>query len=436
MKLHRNEKFFKWGLTAFFAFVACSLFWIIFSNLSGFYDVIMKFFSIISPILYGCLFAYFMNPIMKVTMKLMHKLLAKRKKPLRESTAERLCTSVSVTVSVIVFLLAICALLPLVGQALYNSVAELLPKLEGYYNTIVEKLNSLKLDVEVADWLYEVMENVLSSLQSWLGELDIWSILGDVTSSVTSVVMGIFNAIIGIVAAVYILIYKKKLCSQAKKITIAIFNTSHANRIFEISRRTNRIFGDYVIGKLLDALLVGVLTYIVMLVLGMPYAPLIAVIIGVTNIIPFFGPFLGGIPSAILLLLDRPINAVYFVIFIIVLQMVDGYIIENRILGEKLGISDFWVLASILVFGGIFGFGGMLLGVPIFAVLYSLISDAIDRRLAKKRYPLTTDIYYTLQCVEDLPVDPAPNYSFTSVEPGYDMNVEAEDEEYYEDDET
>ena len=114
-------------------------------------------------------------------------------------------------------------------------------------------------------------------------------------------------------------------------------------------------------------------------------------------------------------------------IFIIVLQMIDGYIIENRILGEKLGISDFWVLAAILVFGGIFGFGGMLLGVPIFAVLYSLISDGIDRRLAKKRYPLTTDAYYTLQCVEDLPVDPAPSYSFTSIEPGYDMNAEEED---------
>ena len=434
MKLHRNEKYFKWGLTAFLAFVACALFWIVFSNLSGFYDLIMKFFGIISPILYGCLFAYFMNPVMKVTMKLMRKLLDKRKKPMKEKSAERLCTSVSVVVSVIVFLLAICALLPLVGQALYNSIAELLPKLEGYYLTIVEKLNGLKLDVEVADWLYEVIESILSSLQTWLSELDVWSLLGDVTSSVTSVVVGIFNAIVGIIAAVYILVYKKKLCSQAKKITIALFSTSHANRIFEVSRRTNRIFGDYVIGKLIDALLVGVITYIVMLILGMPYAPLISVIIAVTNIIPFFGPFLGAIPSTLLLLIDKPINAVYFVIFVIILQMIDGYIIENRILGEKLGISDFWVLTSILIFGGIFGFGGMLLGVPVFAVIYSLISDGIDRRLAKKRYPLATDQYYTLQCVEDLPVDPAPNYSFASMEPGYDMNVEAE-EEYEEDDE-
>ena len=433
MKLHRNQKFFKWGLTAFLAFVACALFWIVFSNLSGFYDLIMKFFGIISPILYGCLFAYFMNPVMKATQKLMNKWLAKRKKPMKERSAEKLCTAVSVTVSVIVFLLAICALLPLVGRALYNSVTELIPKLEGYYNIIVEKLSGMKLDVEVADWLYEVIESILSSLQTWLSELDVWSLLGDVTSSVTSVVMGVFNAIIGVIAAVYILIYKKRLCSQAKKITVALFNTSRANRIFEISRRTNRIFGDYVIGKLLDALLVGVITYIVMLILGMPYAPLISVIIAVTNIIPCFGPFLGANPSTFLLLLDKPINAVYFVIFVIVLQMVDGYIIENRILGEKLGISDFWVLTSILIFGGIFGFGGMLLGVPIFAVIYSLISDGIDRRLAKKRYPLSTDTYYTLQCVEDLPVDPAPNYSFASMEPGYDMNVEA-DEDYDEED--
>ena len=162
-------------------------------------------------------------------------------------------------------------------------------------------------------------------------------------------------------------------------------------------------------------------------------APLIAVLVGVTNIIPFFGPFLGAVPSALLLLIEKPIDALYFIIFILVLQMIDGNIIENRILGEKLGISDLWVLVAILVFGGVFGFGGMLLGVPIFAVIYTLIADNVNERLRRKRYPTETDLYYSLQCVEELPVSPQPSYSFVSVDPAYDMHAQDEDEDDFED---
>ena len=241
--------------------------------------------------------------------------------------------------------------------------------------------------------------------------------------------MGVFNMLIGVVAAVYILVYKRQLCSQAKKIVISLFSTQHANRLLEIARRTNRIFSGYVIGKIIDAIFVGVVTYVALLIMGLPYAPLISVIVGITNIIPFFGPFIGAVPSTLLLLIEQPIDALYFIIFTLVLQMIDGNIIENRILGEKLGISDFWVLVSILVFGGIFGFGGMLLGVPIFAVLYTLIVDGVNNRLRKKRYPTDSDLYYALQNVEDLPVEAVPSYSYVSVEPSYDLKAEPEDDD-------
>ncbi len=431
MKLHRNEKFFKWGLTAFLVFVACALFWIVFSNLTGFYDVIMKFFSIISPLLYGCVFAYLMNPVMEWTKKLLKKWIDKRKKPLKERTAERLVTGVSVATAVLVFLAALYAFAALVVPSLIDSLEDLLQpeKLQSYYNTANAWLDGVLTKTGLYSWLDENMDELLSGVTNMLKSINFGSLFSNVASSAYSVVAGVFNAVVGIVAAIYILVYKKQLCAQAKKITVAVFNTSHANRIFEVSRRTNRIFGGYVIGKMLDAFIVGVVTYIALLIMKMPYAPLIAVLVGVTNIIPFFGPFIGAVPSAILLLIDKPINAVYFIIFIIVLQMVDGYIIENRILGERLGISDLWVLAAILIFGGVFGFGGMLLGVPVFAVIYFLISDAVNRRLARKRYPLNTEEYYSLRCVEDLPVEPAPSYSFVSVEPSYDMNAEPEEEE-------
>ena len=429
MKLHRNEKYFKWGLTAFLVIVAGVLFWIVFSNLPGFYYMILDFFGIIAPILYGCLFAYLMNPIMKRAQALLEKLLAGTK--LTEKKQLLLAKTGGLIVSLLVLLLAIYALIALIVPNIVSSLEELLQqsKLEGYYARITEWVNEIFAGTRFEQWFHDNLDSLLKLIMDWLKNIDLPKLVSGLTSSVYSVVMSVFNMLVGIVAAVYLLLYEKKLCAQAKKITVAVFNTKHADRLFEIARRTNRIFSGYVIGKIIDAILVGVITYFALLIMGMPYAPLIAVLVGVTNIIPFFGPFLGAIPSALLLLIEKPIDALYFIIFILVLQMIDGNIIENRILGEKLGISDLWVLVAILVFGGIFGFGGMLLGVPIFAVIYTLITDGVNERLRRKRYPTETDLYYTLQCVEELPVSPQPSYSFVSVDPAYDMHAQDEDDD-------
>lgn len=429
MKLHRNENYFKWGLTAFLVFVAAALFWIVFSNLKGFYELILDFFDIMSPILFGCLFAYLMNPVMKRTQRLFERLLKKTK--LSEGKQLVLAKTGGVIVSLIVLLLAFYALIALIVPNIVSSLEELLQasKLEGYYNRVNTWVNEVFAGSRFEPWFHKALDSVLEFLTDWLKTIDLTKILSGVTSSVYSVVMFVSNMLIGIVAAVYILLYQKKLCAQAKKITVAVFNTKHADRLFEIARRTNRIFSGYVIGKIIDAIFVGVVTYFALLIMGMPFAPLIAVLVGVTNIIPFFGPFLGAIPSALLLLIEKPIDALYFILFILVLQMIDGNIIENRILGEKLGISDLWVLVAILIFGGIFGFGGMLLGVPIFAVIYTLIVDGVNGRLRRKRYPIETELYYSLQCVEDLPITPQPSASFVSVEPAYDMHAADEDDE-------
>ena len=429
MKLRRDNKFFKWGLTAFLVIVAGALFWIIFSNLPGFYQMIKDFFKIISSVLYGCLFAYLMNPIMEFTMRHLNKLLQKTKLSEKKRTA--ISKTTGLIVAVLIFLAAIYALIALVVPNIIDSIQELIQpaRLQGYYETITEWIHETFSGTEAEDWVGGVLESVWTSLQGAIERIDFTSFLSDVFSAGVSVVSTLFNFGVGIIAAVYILIYKKQLCVQAKKLTISIFRADHANRLFEVARRTNRIFSGYVIGKMIDAIFVGVVTYFALLIMGMPFAPLIATLVGVTNVIPYFGPFLGAVPSALLLLIEEPIDALYFVIFIIILQMIDGNIIENRIMGVQLGISDFWVLVAILIFGGIFGFSGMLLGVPIFAVLYSLISDAVNKRLKKKHYPIDSDVYYTLQCVEDLPIILPPSVSYTSDEPGYDLNIDPEDEE-------
>lgn len=423
MRLHRNEKYFKWGLTAFFVFVACAIFWIVFSNLRGFYDLLLEFFDIISSLLYGFIFAYLMNPVMKFTEKRLRKLLAKRN--VSEKTVDRVSKIGGLVVSVLVFLAAVYALIALIVPNLISSIETLLEaeRLQRYYDVISKWVDSTFVGTPVEEWFNENLERVLDVVVNTIKSIDLGAFVSELTSSVYNVVMGVFDALLGIVAAVYLLIYKKELCAQAKKITVAVFRADHADRLLEVARRTNRIFGGFVIGKILDAILVGVLTYFALLIMGMPYAPLIATIVGVTNIIPFFGPFLGAVPSALLLLIENPIDAVYFVIFILILQMIDGNIIENRILGEKLGISDFWVLVSILLFGGVFGFAGMMLGVPVFAVIYSLIADFINKRLRRKRYPTVTDQYYSLKCVEELPLAPLPSSSFAAGDPAYDMQA-------------
>lgn len=428
MKLRRNEKYVKWGVTAFAVIVAGVLFWIIFSNLRGFYELILDFLSIIASLLYGCLFAYLMNPVMKLVQRWLDKFLEKRR--ISERAALRISRTCGIVVAVIVLILGIYALVALIVPNLITSLEELLrpEKLQGYYDVITKWLQGLVDGTEIEAWFDKNLENVLQYCINWLRGIDISAFISGFTSSVYSVVLALLNFLIGIIAGVYILIYKDKLKAQSKKITAAVFNASHADRIYEIARRTDRIFSGYVMGKIIDAILVGVITYIGMLLMGMPYAPLIATIIGVTNIIPFFGPLLGLVPSALLLLIDNPLNALYFTIFILILQQIDGNIIENRILGEKLGISDFWVLTSILVFGGIFGIAGMLLGVPFFAVLYTIISDAVNKRLKKKRLPIETASYYSIHTIDDLPVEPPPTYSYVSVEPSYDMEIEPDDD--------
>lgn len=405
----RNSKYFKWGLTALLVLVAGVVFWLVFSNVGRTYGLILEFMGIISALLYGCVFAYLMNPVLTMSERLYRKILRKAKwKEERKNAVIRFGGVATATITFVAF---IYALIALIGPSLYDSVVELLrpERLQEYYNTVLQWVHDTFADSVVETWVEDNIAELLSFLTDFIKNLNIGEIILGAAGAVYSGVSTVLSMVIGVICGVYILIYKGELCSQIKKLTIALCREERANRIFELARRANRIFSGYVIGKLIDAIFVGVVTYLALLIMGMPFAPLIATLVGVTNIIPFFGPFIGAIPSAILLLIENPIDAVYFAIFIVILQMVDGYIVENRILGEKLGISDFWVLVAILISGGIFGFVGMLVGVPIFAVIYTIIADIANNRLRKKHLPTDTDLYGTIDSVTDLTCTPPLN---------------------------
>ena len=232
------------------------------------------------------------------------------------------------------------------------------------------------------------MTQVLPSVQEIISEVST-SLIG----SVVDLLVWLFNFIIGIIISIYLLSSKELFCAQAKKITYALLREERANNLINNMRFANKTFGGFLIGKILDSFIIGILCFIGTSVLKIPYALLISVIVGVTNIIPFFGPYLGAIPCALILIMINPIKCVVFLIFVLVLQQFDGNVLGPKILGNSTGLSSFWVIFSITVFGGLFGVLGMFVGVPVFAVIYAAIKTFVSQRLVKKNLPADTNYY-------------------------------------------
>ena len=243
------------------------------------------------------------------------------------------------------------------------------------------------------------------TLLNWANEQLVPQLLkvmkGNFVGSFVSNALGFMKTVlVGFISAVYMLNSKHTFSAQAKKLIYSMFETDTANAVLENFRFIHKVFGGFITGKLLDSLIIGLITFVSMSILQLPYVLLISVIIGVTNIIPFFGPFIGAIPSTILIFLVSPLQAVYFVIFIFILQQFDGNILGPKILGDSTGLASFWVMFAILLFGGLFGFAGMVVGVPLFAVIYSTISGLVNRSLRNKHISTDTSVYMTLDHVD------------------------------------
>ena len=244
--------------------------------------------------------------------------------------------------------------------------------------------------------LNQGFEQVSDFTQDWLNN-DLLpqtkEILGSLTSGIFAVLRVTMNIVIGFIVAAYVLAEKEHFMGQGRKIVFALFSEKTGSNIIEKSRKCNEIFGGFVIGKIIDSLIIGVLTFVLLSIFKMPYTMLVSIIVCVTNVIPFFGPFIGAIPSFFLILLIDPTKALWFLLMIFLIQQLDGNVIGPKILGNSTGLSAFWVLFAILVAGGLFGFAGMLFGVPVFAIIYYLLSEWIRGKLKKKNLPLETENY-------------------------------------------
>lgn len=366
---------------------------------------ISAIFGALRPILTGAVVAYLLAPIAKRLEGFFRKRLERTKLPAHK--IEKLSRGLSVISSLLFLILLLVGFFAMLLPQLYFSLVGLANSIPGYFRDAeAQILKVLEDEPELRTFVESFLTKAYNGLTGLLNPETfnkLWDVLSDLTTSVISVVSFVVDFMLGLVAAVYILWSRSLFLAQTKKLVAALFQPAVADRLFDIARRAHKTFSGYIVGTLTDALLVGVITYVASLLLGFPYAPIIATVVGCTNIIPILGPFLGAAPSAIIILLVDPWKCLYFIIFIIILQQVDGNIIAPRIISGNTGLSGFWVLTAISVAGSLFGLAGLVICVPVTAVVYSLISEWVSRRLGKKGMPTDTATYATLKEMAELP---------------------------------
>lgn len=391
------------ALLVFLVLFACIAVFFLFLRYNGFATGYQALIGILQPIIIGFVLAYLLNPIMKFFEKHIKKLLIKYVK--MQKKVDKAARTIATFAAVLLFVCLIAALLGLILPQLVKSISGMvstLPKqAQELSDYLIQKFSSQNKLVKYAS---QLLVNGTDSIENWVKS----SLLPQASTYVASITNGILNIIgflvnvvVGLIISIYVLLGKEKFLSQIKKITYAVFKTNQANVILRTAKMTNHVFGRYITGQLTDAFIVGCLTYLGLTIMGLPYAILVAVIVGVTNVIPFFGPYIGAIPSFIIIALSNPLQGVYFLVFVLLLQQVDGNIIAPKILGDSTGLSAFWIVFAILVGGGIFGFPGMVLGVPVFAVLYNIISEVINYFLEKKHLSTETQIYLNVLSYDD-----------------------------------
>ena len=407
MERDSNKRYFKWGLTALVVIFISILLVVIFTNLPGFFALLTSIGKILSPLISGVVIAFLLNPLVNFVDCRLGPLLQKK---LKVQTAKNLSRAAGIVMALIVAGFLVYGFFAMLLPQLYESVMNIVDNASTYFNSIETwATNILEDNPEIQGYVDKGLEQLRGFFENWVKTTflsDMSKLVTTVSTSVIAVVKSLTNFIIGLVASIYMLWSKDTFSAQTKKIMVATMRPSAADRLLALGRNAYRIFNGFIIGKLIDSAIIGVLCYIGCEILKMPFTALVATIVGVTNVIPFFGPIIGAVPSAFLILLVDPLKAFYFVIFVIVLQQLDGNVIGPKILGNTVGISGFWVLASITIAASIFGFAGMLLGVPVFALIYVLISDGVNARLRKKQHSTVTEDYRDIQTVEDLVMPP------------------------------
>lgn len=405
MKLQFNKRYLRIAITAFCVIAASICFYYLVFHGDRFSAQVNAFFKVINPVLYGIVFAYLMTPMINsiehyllspVFKQMGYEITDKRRKHLR-------------LLSIIITLLIICFLIYGFFSILIPNIIQSVRSISYQFPYYVQNLTNwsarfLEDNPDIEKLVIQFLDTYSEEFMSYLNNSivpQMETLVKQVSISLISALKVLWNFIIGMIISIYVLYSKELFAGQAKKVVFAIFQTKTANQLIKDIRFASDTFIGFISGKIVDSIIIGFICFACTSIMQMPYALLVSVIVGVTNVIPFFGPYLGAIPSAILILMVNPLKSVYFIIFILILQQIDGNFIGPKILGQSTGLSGFWVIFSITVFGGIMGIPGMIIGVPFFAVLYALGRRMINRMLKRKGLPQETSQYQNLDYIDE-----------------------------------
>ena len=426
MKFRWDKKYLQWGLTAFCVIAASMLFYFGIFHMDSLKRGLNTIYTILTPVIYAAAISYILWPIIRfMERKIIYPICdfcgwAPSKK------IKNIIRMFGVFSSLFFFFLIIYGLLSMLIPEIITSITNIIDSFPRYINNIQDWLSELlKNYPELEESFSVIFANISAKAETWLTDdflPQINSLVKNFSTSFINILVFLKNFIIGAMISIYLLYGKENYVAHGKQILYCLFKTETTNNIIRDLQFVDKTFGGFIVGKIMDSVIIGILCYLGTTLLNLPYALLVSVIVGVTNVIPFFGPYIGAVPSAFLILLVNPIQCIYFVIFILILQQFDGNFLGPKILGGSTGLSSFMVIVAILIGGGLFGIFGMFVGVPVFAVLCTVIRNLITRNLEKKHLPVDINSYRdmdhldseTLQPVYNKHTQPNPKDVFTS----------------------
>lgn len=384
----KKKRYVYMTLSIFSAISLSLLFFFLLYRMQGVGEALDKLMGILAPFVYGGVLAYLLRPMCNAFEGFFETLFGKKR--------SGMVKFFSVGLSLITGVLIVYILIIMIAPQLYHSILNLWNSLPERVDALLEwAIKTFGLSEEQINFFDSSSDTIYQEIEAWVSETlapylssivgGVGSIVTGVGSSVLKVLQFVYDLLIGLIVAAYLLASRKRFARQSVLVVRSILSPRWANIILDEVAFIDKMFGGFIDGKIVDSLIIGVLCYIGCSVFKFPNALLVSAIVGVTNVIPFFGPFIGAIPSTVLIMIDDPIKGLWFILFVFALQQLDGNVIGPKILGDRTGISSFWVLFSIILCGGLWGFVGMIIAVPLFAVLYDLVKKLVIRGLKKKK---------------------------------------------------
>lgn len=387
MKLNMNKKYTTIAVYAFLVIAAAITFFFVISEHSVVGRMAGTFFGLMTPFIYGAALAYVLNPVLNwLEKKVFPRVFGDR---VSKRSRRGLGVLLTFLFGCAVVALFLAVLIPQIVESIDNlaqSIYAFLPQAQNFLNDLIAQYGTNEMLVDVLSMLGVDISDPSMALQrlATRSYTFLTQVLPNLFGGVMRFTSGLLDVVVGIIIAIYLLLSKEVFYAQVKKLLFAFFPRRVAQATLNLTHDSNAIFCGFISGKILDSAIIGVLCFIGCSVLQMPYTVLVSFIVGVTNVIPYFGPFIGAIPSIFIIMIADPLKSLVFAVFVLILQQLDGNIIGPKILGDSTGLSAFWVIFAVTFFGGLFGFVGMLIGVPTFAVIYALVRNFAEFKLGKK----------------------------------------------------